>query len=141
MVGELLIVSAGMSAELTRECEAAQATIIDSERGRGKQLRAGGVAATQPWLLFLHADSVLRAGCGSKIGVFMMDPVNEYRAACFSLKYATDKAQAKRVARWANWRTRTFGLPFGDQGLLVQKALYDQIGGYADLALMEDITY
>ena len=44
------------------------------------------------------------------------------------------------VAAWANLRSRLFGLPYGDQGLLASRALYDQVGGFADIPLMEDVA-
>ncbi|MEO0864971.1 MAG: glycosyl transferase, partial [Pseudomonadota bacterium] len=44
------------------------------------------------------------------------------------------------VARWANLRSRLFGLPYGDQGLLVPRRLYNRVGGYPDIPLMEDVA-
>ena len=44
------------------------------------------------------------------------------------------------VSRWANLRARAFGLPYGDQGLLIPRALYESVGGYPDIALMEDVA-
>ena len=43
------------------------------------------------------------------------------------------------MTRLANWRARAFGLPYGDQGLLISRVLYDAAGGYAPLPLMEDV--
>ncbi len=47
--------------------------------------------------------------------------------------------RARRVERLANWRAEKFGLPYGDQGLLISSDFYEHLGGYADLPLMEDI--
>jgi len=44
------------------------------------------------------------------------------------------------VAGWANVRTRVLGVPYGDQGLLISKDLYDAVGGYRDHPLMEDVA-
>jgi hypothetical protein len=43
-------------------------------------------------------------------------------------------------AGWANLRSRVFGLPYGDQGLLLTRSLYDSVGGYSDQPLMEDVA-
>ncbi|MCM0019399.1 MAG: glycosyl transferase family 2, partial [Tagaea sp.] len=41
----------------------------------------------------------------------------------------------------ANWRARNFGLPYGDQGLLIARAAYEKLGGYRPLPLMEDVDF
>ena len=139
LLSEVIVVNAGMDDAAERACVDASATIIQSEKGRGRQLAVGGDEAKGPWLLFLHADSVLTSGCGSQAAVFMVDPANDGRAACFNLAYDDDTPGIRRVARLASWRSQTFGLPYGDQGLLITKKHYTQIGGYADMALMEDV--
>ena len=48
--------------------------------------------------------------------------------------------QARRVERLVDWRCRTLGLPYGDQGLLLPRALYDAVGGYPVQPLMEDVA-
>jgi rSAM/selenodomain-associated transferase 2 len=136
---EIIVSSAGMSTEAVGWCKEASANIVESEKGRGQQLAAGALQANQSWLLFLHADSILPKGAGSLIAVFMMDALNDGRAAYFRLGYDDEAPAIARIARLANWRARTWGLPYGDQGLLISKNLYDRIGGYADLPLMEDV--
>ena len=61
------------------------------------------------------------------------------KAAAFMLAYRTDHRLGKVVAARANWRSRTLGLPYGDQGLLISRKLYSEIGGFADIPLMEDV--
>ncbi|MEM1390283.1 MAG: glycosyl transferase, partial [Pseudomonadota bacterium] len=56
-----------------------------------------------------------------------------------TLAYRSDQPIAKTVAARANWRTRTLGLPYGDQGLLISKDLYAEVGGYPDTPFMEDV--
>ena len=63
--------------------------------------------------------------------------LSQQTAGYFQLRF--DKG-GHLVARWANLRSRLFGLPYGDQGLLISRNLYDAIGGYADIPLMEDVT-
>lgn len=107
--------------------------VIEAPRGRGTQLRAGAAAATGDWLLFVHADTVLASGWVDAVGGFTG------QAGYFRLAFAGDDPRAARVARLANWRARKLGLPYGDQGLLIARDLYDRLGGYRDLPLMEDV--
>jgi len=138
---EIIVSSAGMSAETIGWCDAAGATIIESAKGRGQQLALGARQAKHSWLLFLHADSVLPKGAGSLIAVFMLDALNDGGAAYFKLGYDDENPGIDRIARLVNWRARAWGLPYGDQGLLVSRALYEYVGGYADLPLMEDVDF
>ena len=106
-------------------------------RGRGQQLAAGAKAAKGDWLLFLHGDSVPLEGwiaaCKSHIAAA------PHQAAYFQLGFDDQAPSALRIAFWANWRARLFGLPCGDQGLLLSRALYEAVGGFRPIALMEDV--
>jgi rSAM/selenodomain-associated transferase 2 len=139
LASEVIVVSAGMTDEIRVICQSKAAKIVDAKPGRGHQLGEGAKLAASSWLLFLHADSVLTKGCGSLAAAFLMDPVNEDRAAWFQLSFDDQGAGPNRVAEWANWRSKTLGLPYGDQGLLISKSLYILTGGYSDLPLMEDV--
>lgn len=106
--------------------------------GRGPQLRRGADAAVGDWLLFLHADTVMEAGWANVAAGFMASAGNVHRAAHGRLMLDDAAPPARRVERLANWRAR-LGLPYGDQGLLISRALYDEVGGFRPLVLMEDV--
>lgn len=139
--GVEIVVADGGSQDATRTiAQAKGARVITCERGRGRQLAEGASAASHDWLLFLHADTRLPDGWWSVVERFRAQDSNVERAGYFRLAFDDHDRGARRVARLANWRARTFGLPYGDQGLLVHKTLYDDVGGYdATLALMEDV--
>ena len=61
------------------------------------------------------------------------------RAGYFRLRFDSADPRARRIERLASWRCRTFGLPYGDQGLLIGRAFYADVGGFRDLPLMEDV--
>jgi hypothetical protein len=61
------------------------------------------------------------------------------RAAYFRFTLDGPERQARRLERMVAWRCRRFGLPYGDQGLLVARALLEEVGGVRDLPLMEDV--
>ncbi|MEM7222052.1 MAG: TIGR04283 family arsenosugar biosynthesis glycosyltransferase [Pseudomonadota bacterium] len=107
--------------------------------GRGRQLAAGAEAAKGPWLLFLHADTALARGWSQAVGRFINENGSDRRAAYFRLVLDDDSAQARRVEQLANWRCRRLSLPYGDQGLLIHRSLYEDVGGYRAYPLMEDV--
>ena len=134
---EIIVVDGG-STEGTQEIAAAQgAKLIATPRGRGVQLRAGAEAARGEWLLFLHADTLLGAGWHEAAERHMAGTPE--KAACFRFRLASRAWQARLVERGVAARVRLFGLPYGDQGLLISRSLYDGIGGYQALPLMEDV--
>jgi hypothetical protein len=73
------------------------------------------------------------------VRAFIADPANAARAAVFSLTLDDASPAARRLERIVAWRTRRLGLPYGDQGLLISRRLYDALGGFRDQPLMEDV--
>ena len=116
----------------------AGATVLRTPAGRGRQLAAGAKAGSAPWLLFLHADTTLSAGWAAAALGFMIGSPSA-RAGYFRLRFDSADPRARRIERLASWRCRTFGLPYGDQGLLIGRAFYAEVGGFRDLPLMEDV--
>ena len=116
----------------------AGARVISGGIGRGQQLGAGGEAARGRWLLFLHSDTFLGEGWCEQVRAFI-DLQDEDSAAVFQLAFHRGDWRARLVSAGANLRTRLFAAPYGDQGLLISKRLYNQIGGYRALALFEDV--
>ncbi|MFM7346853.1 MAG: TIGR04283 family arsenosugar biosynthesis glycosyltransferase [Tagaea sp.] len=138
---ERILVDGG-SSDATRDIAAAKGwRVVDAPRGRGIQLDRGAREAAGDWLLFVHADTVLAPGWHTSVREFATDPDNVARAGYFRLAFATDNPRAARVARLANWRARTLGLPYGDQALLIARAAYEKLGGYRPLPLMEDVDF
>lgn len=135
------VVADGGSVDGTASVAAgAGARVIAAPRGRGPQLAAGGAATTGDWLLFLHADTVLAPGWSKAAAAFMGDRGNVQRAAYFRFRLDDDSAPARRVERLTHWRCRRFGLPYGDQGLLLHRDFYAALGGYPPMVLMEDVA-
>lgn len=132
-----LIVSDGGSEDATQAiCEEAGARIVTGPPSRGGQLRRGAAVARGDWLLVIHADSVLDPGWSDAVA----DHLGQGGTACFRLRFRARGLMPRWVAGWANLRTRTLGLPYGDQGLLVSRRDYDAAGGYPDQPLMEDVA-
>jgi rSAM/selenodomain-associated transferase 2 len=133
----VLVVDGRSSDDTAMIARACGAAVLESDTGRGVQLAAGIAATTQAWLLLLHADTRLGAGWGQEAARFMTErPGN---AGYF--RFALDSAdpRARRLERMVAWRCRLLGLPYGDQGLLIQRDLLRNVGGMRPLPLMEDV--
>ncbi|HEY0013067.1 MAG TPA: TIGR04283 family arsenosugar biosynthesis glycosyltransferase [Allosphingosinicella sp.] len=129
-----IVVADGGSADATRAItQAAGARVVDAPRGRGVQLRAGAAAARGDWLLFLHADTILESGWRAAADAHAVSAPD--RAACFRFRLDHAGWQARLIERGVAARR----FPYGDQGLLIPRALYDALGGYRPLPLMEDV--
>lgn len=135
----VVVVDGGSTDGTPTLAEALGARLVRAMPGRGGQLAAGAAAARGDWLLFLHADTRPEPGWIEVARRFMADPANTRRAGYF--RFALDDASpaARRLERLVAWRCRMLALPYGDQGLLISRALYDAVGGYRPLPLMEDV--
>ena len=137
-----IIVSDGGSRDATVAiAHAAGARVVTGPRGRGIQLIAGAAAATGEWLLFLHADCRLTPDWEKAVAAFIARPGASDRAGYFGFALDDPEPAARRLERIVAWRCRVFGLPYGDQGLLIARGLYDAVGGFAAIPLMEDVDF
>lgn len=134
---DVIIVDGGSSDATTALAAELGARVIEASRGRGLQLREGAAAATGSWLLFLHADTLLANGWSAAIaGHIAAFPE---QAACFTFRLDDASWQARLLEAGVALRVRLLGLPYGDQGLLIPRRLYERLGGFRPLPLMEDV--
>lgn len=139
VAGEIVIAD-GSSSDMTRAVAlTAGARVVEARRGRGTQLAIGAAAAQGDWLLFLHADTRLDPTWATQAAGFMADPANAAHAAAFTFALDDPDPRARRLEHAVAWRCRALGLPYGDQGLLIARGFYEQLGGYRPLPLMEDV--
>ena len=142
IVREVIVADAGSTDRTLMVADQAGVDVISTEAGRGKQLRAGAAKARSNWLLFLHPDTVLEHGWEYEAAQFMerVDTGRRRRSAA-AFRFTIDdlglapRALEALVAR----RTAVLRKSFGDQGLLIPRDLYDEVGGFAPMPLMEDV--
>jgi rSAM/selenodomain-associated transferase 2 len=142
LVREVLVVDGGSRDRTAEIVEHAGASLVQSSLGRGHQLKTGAARARFPWLLFLHADTALASGWEPEVNTFMRAvDRQELPAAAAAFRFAlNDRGVRPRVLeRLVALRCATLRIPYGDQGLLIPKRLYEEIGGYRPIALMEDV--
>lgn len=134
---ERLVVDGGSTDGTPAVAERNGARVVAAPSGRGGQLAAGAAAAKGDWLLFLHADTLLAPGWREAADRHIER--QRGKAACFRFRLDSGGWRARLVEAGAALRVRLLGLPYGDQGLLISRRLYDEIGGYQALPLMEDV--
>lgn len=133
LIRELVVSDGGSTDDTLDVADAMGAEIVSGAASRGGQLARGCAAARAEFLLVLHADTQLAPDWCGPVAAHLGTGAAGY----FQLRF--DRGGAW-VAAWANLRSRVFGMPYGDQGLLIPRKLYDQIGGYQDQPLMEDVA-
>lgn len=140
LVREVIVVDGGSSDKTALLADGVGARLVRAPKGRGTQLAAGAAIAKSDWLLFLHADTALEPGWEAEVEAYLERASAERpRAAAFRFALDDFGFAARFLERMVGLRCLVFGLPYGDQGLLISRRLYRQIGGYRPLPLMEDV--
>ena len=142
LVREVIVVDGGSGDRTAAIVDQAGAQLVSRSGGRGYQLEAGARRARFPWLLFLHADTVLESGWERDALAFMEAVDGGKRAlAAAAFRFGLDDMglRPRVLERLVAMRCALLRLPYGDQGLLIPKLLYADIGGYNPHPLMEDV--
>lgn len=139
VVREVIVVDAGSADGTLTIADGAGAHIVHARKGRGVQFMAGAAIAKSDWLLFLRPETALEPGWDVEAESFISQAEMERpRAAVFRFALDDFGGEARRAEAKAALRTALFALPYGDQGLLIPKRLYQKVGGYRALSDMED---
>lgn len=139
LIKEIIIADAGSVDDTCDVARVKGVTFVDCPvKGRGNQLKEGAERATQDWLLFLHADTILINDWESEIRDFIAR--DDCRAATFTYRLDAEGFQPRMLEKIVEWRSKLLALPYGDQGLLISKKLYNEIGGFQDIPIMEDVA-
>ncbi len=136
-LGHEVIVVDGGSRDATPALAAPLAdAVLASPRGRARQMNLGAAAARGGVLLFLHADTALPADAAGPLEQALASGARWGR---FDVRISGRSAMLPVIAALMNARSRLTGIATGDQAIWVEAALFRQLGGYAELPLMEDI--
>jgi len=139
LLREVWVVDACSGDGSARLARLAGAHALACAPGRGEQLIHGVAACESPWLLLLHADARLPPGWPSEIQRAIS--AGEQSAWTFPLVIEAAGPALRLVGALSTLRSRWWSLPYGDQGLLLSRALYDRSGGLSPLPLMEDLEF
>ncbi len=142
LVREVVISDGGSRDNTALIADLVGAHFIEAKKGRGTQLAAGARKARSEWLLFLHADTMLEPGWEQEAAIFIerIDS-GEHPLAAAAFRFALDDCGLKPrlLEALVSARCAVLRFPYGDQGLLIPRRLYNGLGGYLAIPLMEDI--
>ncbi|QNI99814.1 beta-glycosyltransferase/ family 2 [Synechococcus sp. A15-62] len=138
---EVIVSDAGSRDQTRVVAQLAGASVLDNPHaGRGPQLRWGVDHSSHAWVLVLHADSRLPGSWHQKVVRVLNRPEAHLSAWFFNFNVdAEGRPMLWLLKRMVNLRSHWLQRPYGDQGLLIQRQLYERVGGYRPLALMEDL--
>jgi rSAM/selenodomain-associated transferase 2 len=112
---------------------------VTAPPGRAQQMNEGAKASRGEILLFLHADTQLPSDAKTIIETTLAD--QQTVGGRFDVRFDHPSVWGTIISRMMNWRSRLSGLATGDQALFVRRPIFEQMGGFADMPLMEDIEF
>ena len=118
---------------------APSARLISAPRGRARQMNEGAKSSRGTVLLFLHADTHLPGNARLAIETALSDP--RTAGGRFDVQFHPPSRWGRLIAALMNRRSRWSGIATGDQAMFVRRSVFDQLGGFADIPLMEDIDF
>lgn len=130
---EVLLVDGGSEDDTVELAKPLVDRVVDSDRGRGVQMNTGASAARGEYLLFLHVDSRLPA-------TFSADDFRGAAWGFFPVRLSGEAWPFRVIERAMCWRSSLTGIATGDQGLFVRRELFEDMGGFPDIPLMEDVA-
>lgn len=113
--------------------------IIPGPCGRASQMNAGATLASSDVLVFLHADTQLPHNARQVVEQAMGD--QRCVGGRFDVRFPRDSGYAWMVSRLMNLRSRLSGISTGDHTMFVRRSVFEELGGFADIPLMEDIEF
>ena len=131
---EIIVVDGG-STDGTCAAAARFGTVLKAPRGRATQMNTGANAATGDVLLFLHADTCLASGALPALRRALACP--KIRAGIFALRFDASGIWPWAFAQCA--RVPWHRIAFGDRGIFVRRQVFEDIGGFAEIPLFEDL--
>ena len=133
---EVIVVDGGSSDETFERARAAGATVLSSPMGRSRQQNLGARQSSGEVVLFLHADCWLAPGSLTQVE----EALSDSKVLCGAFRQAIEaEGRLYRLLERGNaLRVRLWRLPYGDQGLFFRREFFERLGGFPEVALMED---
>jgi rSAM/selenodomain-associated transferase 2 len=137
---ELIVVDGGSednTVELTKQMGV---KVISSPiPGRAHQMNIGAAAARGDIFLFLHADTKLPQNYQKIVQMTLAQ--EKVIAGAFKLAIDGQQWSLRLVEKMVNWRSQFCSLPYGDQAIFLEKRVFQDLGGFANLPIMEDFEF
>ncbi len=113
--------------------------LLTAPKGRASQMNAGAKHATGEWLLFLHADTLLPDSALARLNALEADLT--IQAGGFLHRFSGDDWRLRVVSFLDNFRCRRSRIIYGDQAMFVRRTLFEQLGGFPDQPILEDVAF
>jgi rSAM/selenodomain-associated transferase 2/rSAM/selenodomain-associated transferase 1 len=133
---EIIVVDGGSIDNTVSIAKTLGAKIIQGSPPRSRQMNQGADAASKDVLLFLHADTRLPKNFDGSIFHALKQP--GVVAGAFELRIDSPVPSLRFIERVANWRSRCFKMPYGDQTIFMFSKVFHQMGGFPNVPIMED---
>jgi rSAM/selenodomain-associated transferase 2 len=135
---EVIVADGGSSDDTVPRATPLADRIVLAPRGRATQMNAGAAAANGNIIVFLHADSRLPENAAAAILQAMQSSARRWGR--FNIKLSGDRFLFRVVEWFMNTRSRLTGIATGDQGMFIERKLFESAGGFPAIPLMEDIA-
>jgi rSAM/selenodomain-associated transferase 2 len=113
--------------------------LLTSKPGRATQMNKGARGARGGILLFLHGDTILPEDYFGQITETLGQ--SGAIAGAFQLSISSEPFSMRLIERAVNFRSRFLQMPYGDQGLFLEKSTFEQVGGFREVPIMEDFEF
>jgi rSAM/selenodomain-associated transferase 2 len=134
---EVVIVDGGSSDNSLMLAQQGADIVIVSKAGRALQMNSGAAVATGSILLFLHCDTILP---DNALKIIADNYQAENYWGRFDVRLSSNKFVFRLIERLMNLRSRLTSIATGDQAIFIERKLFNQLGGFPEIALMEDIS-
>lgn len=135
---EVIVVDGGSEDGTPALAKQADCILLTAHPGRASQQNAGARQASGDCLLFLHADNwLVPDGIGQITRAFASD--SRLVGGSFQQQISAPGIAYRWLECGNRWRARYLRLPYGDQGLFIRAPVFQKLGGFADVPLMEDV--
>ncbi|HEY7534086.1 MAG TPA: TIGR04283 family arsenosugar biosynthesis glycosyltransferase, partial [Nitrospiraceae bacterium] len=139
-LSEIVVVDGGSSDRtIAQVASLGVAQVLTSQPGRARQLNAGAKASRGDVLLFVHADTRLPQTVKTSIESALADAL--VVGGRFDVQFDSDSPWSRLISTFMNLRSRLTRISTGDQAMFVRRNVFEQLGGFSDIPLMEDIEF
>jgi len=134
---EIIVSDGGSDDDTLTIAELLAHKTLSSPAGRGAQMNKGAAEASGDILLFLHADSILPKGWDDLVRETLDD--TRIAGGAFSFALPRRSLPFSFISFMANFRSRFFKLPYGDQAIFLRREIFEKLGGFREIPIMEDL--
>lgn len=133
---EVIVVDGGSEDNTRAIAQSLGVKVLSTTTGRATQMNVGAKVATGDILLFLHADTHLPAEFDTLVRTTLTQP--GFIAGAFALRIDATLISLRLIEWGVNWRSRWLQMPYGDQAIFLKSVVFQKMGGFPELPLMED---